>query len=139
MCNVSASMSVLSNTVYGLIIFNYPDYKPKAWHPTLILIGFTLTMTACNFALRSVVNPLEKIGGVLHVVFFVAITAVLVAISPHSTNEFVFKTLTTQGGWENAEIAWSIGLLTTMFPISSFDSVLHMSMLSDVSRLPRTL
>lgn len=126
-CNVSAAMSVLSNTAYGLVIFNYPDYEPRPWHQTLLLIGFTLTLTVCNFGLRSVVNPLEKIGGVLHVVLFVVIVAVLTAMSPHSSNEFVFRTLTTQSGWDNPGIAWSIGLLTAVFPISSFDSVLHMS------------
>lgn len=125
-CNVSAAMSVLSNTAYGLVIFNYPDYEPRPWHQTLLLIGFTLTLTVCNFGLRSVVNPLEKIGGVLHVVLFVVIVAVLTAMSPHSSNEFVFRTLTTQSGWDNPGIAWSIGLLTAVFPISSFDSVLHM-------------
>jgi hypothetical protein len=75
-CNVAAAMSVLSNTASGLIIFNNPSYEPQRWHITLLLIGFTLAMTAANFGLRKILNPLENIGGVLHVILFVVIIAV---------------------------------------------------------------
>jgi amino acid transporter len=126
-CNVAAAMSVLSNTASGLIIFNNPSYEPQRWHITLLLIGFTLAMTAANFGLRKILNPLENIGGVLHVILFVVIIAVLTSMSPRSSSKFVFNTLTTESGWNNPGVAWSIGLLTTAFPISSFDSVLHMS------------
>jgi hypothetical protein len=126
-CNVAAAMSVLSNTASGLIIFNNPSYEPQRWHSTLLLIGFTLAMTAANFGLRKILNPLENIGGVLHVTLFVVIIAVLTSMSPRSSSKFVFNTLTTESGWNNPGVAWSIGLLTTAFPISSFDSVLHMS------------
>jgi hypothetical protein len=126
-CNVAAAMSVLSNTASGLIIFNNPSYEPQRWHSTLLLIGFTLAMTAANFGLRKILNPLENIGGMLHVTLFVVIIAVLTSMSPRSSSKFVFNTLTTESGWNNPGVAWSIGLLTTAFPISSFDSVLHMS------------
>lgn len=121
-------MYFLVNTVSGLIIFNYADYEPQRWHVTLLLIGFTLTMMVLNLGLRRVVNPLENIGGVLHVLLFVIIIVVLVTLSERSSSEFVFQTLTTESGWNNPGVAWSIGLLNTAYPISSFDSVLHMSM-----------
>jgi hypothetical protein len=84
-------------------------------------------MTALNFGLKRVINPLENISGVLHVVFFIIIVAVLTSTTSHRSTEFVFKTLRAESGWSNPGIAWSIGLLTTAYPISSFDSVLHMS------------
>lgn len=123
-------MSVLANTTSGLIIFNNPHYEPQRWHMTLLLIGYTLTMTVLNLGVRRVLNPLENIGGVLHILLFIAIVAILTSMSPRSSSKFVFNTLTTNSGWDNPGVAWSIGLLTTAYPISSFDSVLHMSRLS---------
>lgn len=125
-CNVAGAMSVLSNTVSGLIIFNNPTYTPQRWHVTVLLIGFTLTLTVINFGLRRILNPLENIGGALHILLFIVVIAVLTSMSTYSSTEFVFRTLTRNSGWDNPGIAWSIGLLTTAFPISSFDSVLHM-------------
>ncbi|KAH7384613.1 amino acid/polyamine transporter I [Pyrenochaeta sp. MPI-SDFR-AT-0127] len=125
-CNVGGAMSVLANTTSGLIIFNNPQYEPQRWHMTVLLIGFTLTMTLLNLGLRRVLNPLENIGGLLHILLFIGIVAVLGCLSPRSDSKFVFNTLTTESGWDNPGVAWSIGLLTTAYPISSFDSVLHM-------------
>lgn len=80
-----------------------------------------------NFVLRTIVNYLEIIGGILHVLFFIGIVTTLGALAKHSTPEFVFKTLHTDSGWNNPGVAFSIGMLSTAFPISSFDGVLHMS------------
>ncbi|OAL49105.1 amino acid transporter [Pyrenochaeta sp. DS3sAY3a] len=134
-CNVAGAMSVLSNTVSGLIIFNNPTYTPQRWHVTVLLIGFTLTLTVINFGLRRILNPLENIGGALHILLFIVVITVLTSMSTFSSTEFVFRTLTRNSGWDNPGIAWSIGLLTTAFPISSFDSVLHMV---DETKQPHT-
>lgn len=126
-CNCAASVSVSSNAVSGLIIFNNPNYEPKAWHATLLLITLIILPVAINLYLRKIVNYLETIGGVFHVIFFVSIVATLLALAKRSTPEFVFKTLHTDSGWNNPGIAFSIGMLATAYPISSFDGVLHMS------------
>ena len=80
-----------------------------------------------NFGLRKVLNCLESICAVFHTIFFIATIAIFTLMSQRSTPGFVFNTLTTGSGWGNPGVAWSIGLLTTAFLISSSDDILHMS------------
>jgi hypothetical protein len=120
-------MSVSSNTMTGLIVFNNPMYEPKAWHATLFLIGFIIVPVLLNLALRKIINYLENISGILHFIFFIGILTTLGTLAKHSTPAFVFKTLNTDAGWENPGVAFSIGMLSTAYNISSFDGVLHMS------------
>lgn len=127
--NVGGSLSVLGNMVSGLIVFNNPHYVPKGWHTTLIMWAFIFVPTVANLFLRRVLNTFETIGGVCHVLFFAAVIITLVTLAERSTAGFVFNTLTNDlSGWTNPGVAWSIGLLTVTFPITSFDGVLHMSM-----------
>ena len=126
-CNCAAAMSVSANTVTGLIIFNNPTYEPKAWHATLFLIGFIIIPVLLNFALRKLINYLETLGGICHVIFFISIITTLCTLAKRSTPEFVFKTLHTDSGWTNPGVAFSIGMLGPAFSVSSFDGVLHMS------------
>lgn len=122
-------MSVITNTLSGLIIFNNSTYEPKGWHATLFLIALLIVTVLLNFALRRVINHLEVIGGIYHVILFIAIVTTLTRLAKRSTPEFVFKTLHADGGWDNPGVAFSIGMLSTAYPISSFDGVLHMSTL----------
>ncbi|KAH7125504.1 amino acid/polyamine transporter I [Dendryphion nanum] len=126
-CNCAASMSVSSNALSGLILFNDPSYEPKPWHASVFLIAFIIVPVVLNLMLRKVINYLETIGGIFHVIFFISIVATLATLAKRSTPEFVFKTLHTDSGWSNPGIAFSIGMLATAYPISSFDGVLHMS------------
>ncbi|KAL6157973.1 hypothetical protein ACJQWK_07949 [Exserohilum turcicum] len=125
-CSCAGAFSFMSNTLSGLIIFNSPTYEPKAWHSTVFLIAFLIVPLVLNLYLRRIINYLETIGGVFHVVFFVVIITTLCTLSKRSTPEYVFKTLHTDAGWDNPGVAFSIGMLATAYPISSFDGVLHM-------------
>lgn len=126
--NVGASLAIMSNTVQGLISFHKPDYVPQGWHATLFMYAFIVVPVLCNLALRRMLNTLETVGGIFHVLFFIVVIAVMATMSERSTPEFVFKTLTNDvSGWTNPGVSWCLGLLTTVFPITSFDGVLHMS------------
>ncbi|KAE9379461.1 amino acid transporter [Stipitochalara longipes BDJ] len=124
----AASPAYLSNIVIGLVIFNYPDYEPHRWHSTLIMWGFVVLPVVWNFWFRRMLNTLEMIGGVCHVIFFIVSVITLVVLAERSTASFVFNNLWHDiSGWNNPGVAFSVGLLTVTFPITSFDGVLHMS------------
>jgi hypothetical protein len=73
-------------------------------------------------------NTLEMIGGICHALFFIVSIITLVVLAERSPADFVFNTLWHDlSGWDNPGVAFSIGLLTVTFPITSFDGVLHMS------------
>lgn len=125
--NVGASLSILANMVQGLISFHVPTYEPQRWHGTLLMLAFILAPLLCNLVLRRILNTLETIGGICHVLFFIVVITVLSTLAQRSTTDFVFKTLTHDvSGWSDPGVAWCLGLLTTVFPITSFDGVLHM-------------
>jgi amino acid transporter len=76
------------------------------------------------------------VGGICHVLFFIISIITLVCLAKRSTADFVFNTVTHDiSGWTNPTVAFNIGLLTVVFPITSFDGVLHMS---DEVKGPRT-
>lgn len=108
-CSCTGAFSFMSNTLSELIIFNSPSYEPKSWHRTLFLIAFLVVPLVLNLYLKKIINYLETIGGIFHVVFFVAIVTILCTLSKRSTPEYVFKTLHTDAGWENSGVAFSIG------------------------------
>ncbi|KAH6677107.1 amino acid/polyamine transporter I [Halenospora varia] len=124
----AASPAYLSNIVTGLVIFNYPEYEPQRWHGTLIMWGFVVIPVFWNFYFRKMLNTLEMIGGICHVLFFVVSIITLVVLAERSPASFVFNNLWDEfSGWTNPGVAFSIGLITVTFPITSFDGVLHMS------------
>lgn len=124
----AASPAYLSNIVTGLVVFNYPEYEPQRWHGTLIMWAFVVLPVVWNFWFRKMLNTLEMIGGICHVVFFIISIVTLVVLAERSTASFVFNNLwNSYSGWENPGVAFSLGIITVTFPITSFDGVLHMS------------
>jgi hypothetical protein len=116
----AASPAYLANIVEGLIIFNYESYVPHRWHGTLIMWGFIVVPVVWNFWFKKLLNPLEMIGGICHVIFFFVSIITLAVLAQRGTSEFVFNTLTHDlSGWTNPTVAWGIGLLTVTFPITS--------------------
>jgi amino acid transporter len=126
----------MSNTLTGLIVFNDPTFEPKDWHATVFLIAFLVIPLILNLYLRSIINWLETIGGLLHVIFFVGIVATLCTLSKRSTPEFVFKNLHTDAGWENPGVAFSIGMLALTTSIGGPDSLVHMGKLTTLLEPP---
>ncbi|KAF2428690.1 amino acid transporter, partial [Tothia fuscella] len=119
---------VLGTLVQGMVIFNNPDYVPERWHGTLIMWCFIILPVVCNLYARRILVVLEIMGGIFHLVFFICVMAVLVVMSRRSSNEFVWATSVNNiTGWTNPGAAFSIGLLSPVFVVSGFDSVLHMS------------
>jgi hypothetical protein len=90
--------------------------------------GFVVVPVVWNFWFRRILNTLEIIGGICHVVFFIVSVITLVVLAKGSPASFVFNTLCHDlSGWNNPGVAFGIGFITVTFPITSFDGVLHMS------------
>ncbi|KAG9229523.1 amino acid/polyamine transporter I [Amylocarpus encephaloides] len=124
----AASPAYLSNIVTGLAIFNYPEYEPQRWHGTLIMWGFVIIPVVWNFWFRRMLNTLEMIGGICHVIFFIVSVTTLAVLAERSSASFVFNTIWDEfSGWDNKGVAFSLGMVTVTFPITAFDGVLHMS------------
>lgn len=102
----------LANMVTALIIFNKEDYIYHRWHTSLLMWLFILTPLVVNLWFRKVLNVIETVGAVVHVVFFFVSIITLAILAQRSTTEFVFDTIVNDvSGWTNPGIAFGIGLL----------------------------
>ena len=80
----------------------------------LVLVPFIL-----NLWFRKLLNVFELLGGFFHIIFFIISLVTLVVTAQRSTTHFVFETLTHNvSGWENPVVAWGLGLLTVVSPIT---------------------
>ena len=103
----------------GLIGLNNPTYIPERWQITLIMWAFLTLIIVLNIYARKVLVGIELIGGVLHIVFFIATTVALAVMAPKSSASFVFtESFFGQSGWSNQSVQWFLGLLTSTAVLS---------------------
>lgn len=108
----------IAQIVVGLSIFNSESYVPQRWHTTLLIWGFTVVPFLGSLYFRKMVDVLQTLGSICHIVFFVVCIALLAVLGKRSTPGFVFNTLTHDvSGWTNPGVAWGIGLLTVTLPL----------------------
>ncbi|KAF2679390.1 amino acid transporter [Lentithecium fluviatile CBS 122367] len=141
-CSCTSNPALISNILIGLATFNHPEYVPERWHVTLIMWALTLFPFFANFWFRKLLKPVEAVGAICHVVFFIVSIITLAVKAKHSTVEYVFHTLTHDvSGWQNPVVAWGLGLLTVTYPLTGFDGVLHMSdeVVRARTRVPRSM
>jgi choline transport protein len=120
-----------------LIALNDPTYAPAAWHGTLVAWGVLLLPLFLNIYAKWSLKVLEVIGGLVHVVLWVAFLTVLWTLSRRSSAEFVFTgTITDLSGYPPV-VSWFLGLLAAAFSIAGFDGVLHMA--EEVIDAPRDI
>jgi hypothetical protein len=72
---------------------------------------FSFTVNVYGIKILPVI---QLVGGICHVIFFVALIIPLVLLSPRSTAEFVFTETLSNGGWSDG-LSWCIGLLTVTY------------------------
>lgn len=109
---LAGSTSSEANILLGLVSTNFPGYTYESWHVTLLIIAMLIFVGLLNhFAFRAV-PWLELLAGILHVVLFIIFIAVLLALGPRNSSEFVFLEKTVSSGWTNNFVAWNLGLLT---------------------------
>ncbi len=101
------------------MVFNSESYVVKRWHTAMLMWLFTIMPSIFNLWLRKLLGTFETIGGICHVVFFIVNIITLTVLARRSTTDYVFKTLTNDvSGWTNPAVAWVIGLLTVVWPVS---------------------
>lgn len=86
-----ASGGYLSGSqIQGLLILNYPQYKPQQWHGTLLFWATILVSVFVNTVVSTLLPKIEGLIFTLHVLGFLAILVVLSYMAPHSTVSEMF-------------------------------------------------
>jgi amino acid transporter len=126
--SVAASLMIMATTTQGLIGLWDETYTAKPWHATLLMWGFLVLAIVCNLFLRKMLNVFETVGGVCHVLFFVAVIIILTTLGRRTDASFVFTTINAGiSGWKDPGVCFNLGVIVTAGPLCSYDSVLHMS------------
>ncbi|KAF2028377.1 amino acid transporter [Setomelanomma holmii] len=127
--------------ISGLIILNNPDYVPKRWHLTLMVIAIVTFCQLFNTFFAHKLPLVEGIVLVLHLGGFFAILIPLWVLGERSDAKEVFTTFTDGGGWGSTGLSCLIGMLSPIFSFIGPDSATHMSEeLRDASKtLPRAM
>ncbi|KAL8949944.1 MAG: hypothetical protein Q9222_003993, partial [Ikaeria aurantiellina] len=113
--------------IQGLIILCNPNEVPKGWQDTLLswaVLAFTVSINTIASSL------LEKIDGlilILHVVGFFAILISLTYLAPHARAQDVFETFINAGGWNTQAYSFFIGFVGAAYAFGEAGSAVHMA------------
>jgi choline transport protein len=129
----------LAEQIEALIVLNHSSYVPKSWHTFLLMTMFSLIGLVMLTVGKKVLPIMQTVSGVMHIVFFLIITIILLVMSKKAPSEFVWTKFVNNSGWSNNGISFCIGLLLPAFSISGADGCVHMAEeVRDASRnIPR--
>jgi amino acid transporter len=105
--------------IQGLLILNHENYEAQRWHVSLIYWGLVVLGTVTNIWGSRFLSVVERSSLIIHVLAFIAISAVVWACSPakHSA-DFVFTLFENNSGWTSDGIAWSLGMLSSSYVLA---------------------
>ncbi|KAJ5815789.1 hypothetical protein N7447_008022 [Penicillium robsamsonii] len=118
----------------ALITLNHLDsYTPNRWQGMLfywLILAYSTALNIWGSKVLPHTNTTadsESITGVLHVVGFLVIVAVMGAMSEKHSASYVFAEFSNTSGWDNDGVSWLVGLLSTVYPFLGYDAACHLS------------
>ena len=117
----------IAEQIEALIVLHHESYVPKGWHTFLLMTLFSLIGFFMLTFGKKILPTLQTVSGVLHIVFFVILMVVLLAMSEKASSSFVWTEFVNNSGWSNNGISFCIGLLLPAFSISGADGCVHMA------------
>lgn len=92
---VAVDSYICAALVQALIVLNNPDFVPQRWQTTLLMIAFVSGMGAFNIYFAKYLASIEGFLAILHFISWIAVVAVLWAMTPvKQTPEAVFTEFT---------------------------------------------
>ncbi|KAH7389189.1 amino acid transporter-like protein [Cadophora sp. MPI-SDFR-AT-0126] len=111
----------------ALITVNNDGYVPQRWQGMLFYWMIILYSAVVNIWGSKVLPHTNLASGIIHIVGFVAIMAVLGAMAPKHDAQFVFVEVTNSSGWSSQGVSWLVGLLSTVYPFLGYDAACHLA------------
>ena len=113
--------------IQGAAIIGNAQYKPLAWHATLISWCCLLMAVIINLLSGKLLPRTEAVSLVVHIVGFFAVLVPLVYMSEPNTKEQVFQTFQNEGGFQTQGLSWFVGMTTCAFAFGGADGSVHVS------------
>ncbi|KAM6513953.1 hypothetical protein FALCPG4_015141 [Fusarium falciforme] len=137
----ASSAFIAGTQIQGLVVLNYPDYVPEAWHGTLLTVAVAAFSVLFNTVLARKLPLIEALVLIIHIFAFFGILVALWVLSPRADTKAVFTEFSDGGGWGSLGGSTLVGILAGILPLLGADAAVHMSEeLRDASRtLPRSM
>jgi len=122
-----ASTAFLSGTIMqGLFILNLPNYNPKNWHGTLLVIAISVMAMIFNTILARRLPLIEGLLVILHLIGIVLVIPLWV-YSPLRSDGTMFVDFYNGGGWSTTGVSAMVGMLSVIVSMSGLDCSVHMA------------
>ncbi|KAH7124297.1 amino acid/polyamine transporter I [Dactylonectria macrodidyma] len=137
----ASSAFIAGTQIQGLVVLNYPNYIPEAWHGTLLSVAVAAFSVLFNTVLARKLPLIEALVLIIHIFAFFGIFVTLWVLSPRADAKAVFTEFTDGGGWGSLGGSTLVGIIAGVLPLLGADAAVHMSEeLRDASRmLPRSV
>ncbi|KAI1172930.1 amino acid/polyamine transporter I [Nemania sp. FL0916] len=123
-----ATGSIFTGTmIQGLIILNYPSYRPQNIHGTFLAWAVIAVCIFVNTVVAGLLPLLEGAVLLIHVLGFISILIVLVYLSPHGSAEEVFFRSLNEGNWPSQSLSYFIGFIGNVATFVGADAAVHMA------------
>jgi amino acid transporter len=109
----------------GLFVLNIPDYNPKNWHGTLLIIAISILAMVFNTLLAKRLPLVEGLLVILHLIGIVLVIPLWVYL-PLRTDGGVFTEFYNGGGWSTTGTSAMVGMLAVIVSMSGLDCSVHM-------------
>ena len=117
----------LGTMIEGLITLNNPDFNQQRWQNTLLAWATVAGTFFINVVVPNILPRFEIFMLVLHLAGFIAITAVLLAMSPKKSADFVFRTALNEGNWPTQGVSYCVGFIGNVDTFVGADASVHMA------------
>lgn len=124
--NISSGCYLVTLQLQGIIVLNDPNYAPKPWHGTLMIIAIATVAILFNTFLAKKLPLIEGLILIIHVFGFFAILIPLWVLSPIQPAKQVFTEFTDVYGWPTQGLACLVGIVGPMYSLLGPDSAVHM-------------
>jgi amino acid transporter len=124
-----ASCFIAGTVIQALFILNLPNYKPQAWHGTLLCIAIIFIAIIFNTYMARKLPLVEGLLVFSHILGVVIIIPLLI-LAPRRAGGAPLVEFWNPNGWSSDGVATLIGLLPVALSLVGFDCSIHMGAMS---------
>ena len=116
---VAVDSFLVGEVILGMIALNDLSFVPQRWQATLLIIATVLALAAFNFLAGKRLADAENVFFALHVLAFLPIIVMMLAMTPKKQNaKAVFTQFTNDGaGWSSMGLAVMVGQVSCIFVV----------------------
>jgi choline transport protein len=106
---------LVGTLIQASVIVMYPNYEPKSFHGTLMVIAVTMLVWALNVWGTKSMPMFQNVMLLIHVFGFLTVIIVFWVLSPRASAEVTFTQFSNGGGWSSIGLTLMVGQLSAIY------------------------